>query len=347
MNDRLKEDINERNSSFELLRILLILMIIALHYCNANYGGALGNVEKGSFNYWIVHFIESACIVAVNVFVIITGYFMNDRTEVKINKVINIVYLTVIWGIIIYIIALFSGKTKISLESFVVFVDTITNRWFVVIYCLLYLLIPYINKFIHTMNKEQYTVLLSILVCTLYVYSTVFKTTVAMVDRGYGIANFIVLYLIGSYIKIYHDDFKSLSKSIVMYLLCVVCTTLLSNIDTSKAWQYNSIFNLIGSVSLFFIFKSIKMKNIKVINWLASYTFSAYIIHENKFIINNLYKEVFNCTKYYNRKALIINLGVSVLGIYIICIVAETIRRLIMKKYIDKQINKMEYSIKM
>lgn len=61
----------ERSSNFELLKVILTLMIIVLHYCNPNMGGIIENVNKYSFNYYIVHFIESACIIAVNTFIII------------------------------------------------------------------------------------------------------------------------------------------------------------------------------------------------------------------------------------------------------------------------------------
>ena len=52
----------QRESNFELLRIILILMIITLHYCNGSMGGLLNNLTEGSIQYYMTHFIESACI---------------------------------------------------------------------------------------------------------------------------------------------------------------------------------------------------------------------------------------------------------------------------------------------
>ena len=62
-----------RKSNIELLRIILIIMIITLHYLNGGIGGALSNTNPNTFNYYLITFIESLCIVAVNVFIIITG----------------------------------------------------------------------------------------------------------------------------------------------------------------------------------------------------------------------------------------------------------------------------------
>ena len=84
-NKKIEENKKNRSSNFELLRILLILMIIILHYCNTRMGGVLQNVKESTANYYFIHFVESACIVAVNVFILITGYFMNNKKEIEFN----------------------------------------------------------------------------------------------------------------------------------------------------------------------------------------------------------------------------------------------------------------------
>lgn len=66
----------KRKSNIELLRIILILLVIILHYMNISMGGALGKVRPNTFDYYLDHFIESLSIVAVNVFILITGYFL-------------------------------------------------------------------------------------------------------------------------------------------------------------------------------------------------------------------------------------------------------------------------------
>lgn len=58
-----------RSSNFELLRIISIIMIITLHYLEYY---ALPHANIGTLNYYIIHFIESVCIMGVNCFVLIT-----------------------------------------------------------------------------------------------------------------------------------------------------------------------------------------------------------------------------------------------------------------------------------
>lgn len=338
---------NDRKSNFELLRIILILMIIILHYMHPNMGGIYSSVEKFSFNYWIIHLMESICIVAVDTFILITGFFMNNKNKIKVNKIVNLLYLTLVWGFIIYMtvafIEIFTKKDIFNISNQRI-LQSFTSRWFVLTYVALYLLIPYINKFISSISKKQYQVLLLILVCCFYIYPTIFENTM-MPDKGYGITNFVVLYLIGSYIKLYFNDVYIRNKAILIYCICVIATMICSCISNT-AFNYSSIFNLLGAISLFLIFKSIKIKNNKIINKLASYTFAIYIIHENQLISAFLYRRIFNTLKYSNSNYLLLHMVFTAIGIYIICVILEFVRRLIMNKYVDSKIEKIDYCIK-
>ena len=68
----------------DLLKIIAITMLIVLHYLNNNFGNGLiwNNTKIGI----TTHFFESLCIVAVNVFVIITGYFSVDKNAIFIKN---------------------------------------------------------------------------------------------------------------------------------------------------------------------------------------------------------------------------------------------------------------------
>lgn len=333
----------ERKSNLELLRIILIIMIIALHYNNTRMGGVFGNVENGTFNYYLSNFVESLSIVAVNTFILITGYFSNKKDSVKVSKVINLFYICAIYGILIFG-TYFVFTKNISFGILKEFIKTIFDRWFVVIYSILYLLISYLNKLINSLDKEKLKILIIINTLFFYVWFTIFTNT-TIKDGGYGIINFINLYLIGAYIKKYKDEYVPKYKTIIIYISCAIITTLLSCFTTRSAFAYNTIFNLIGSIALFLTFKNLNIKNNKVINYLSTFTFSTYIIHENSFITKFLYRTIFKCDKYYNSSFIVINLLYTIIGIYVICIIFEIIRRFIMNK-IDKKIDNIDYELK-
>lgn len=134
-----------RSSNFELLRIISIIMIIVLHYLEYY---TLENVQIGTWNYYIVYLIESICIMGVNCFILITGYFLISKEKIKIKKVINLVLIVAFYGFIFYFIMMFINKTSFNIKDLIkaMIPFIIGKRWFVRTYIILFLIAPYINK---------------------------------------------------------------------------------------------------------------------------------------------------------------------------------------------------------
>ena len=336
-----------RTSNFELLRIILILFIITLHYLNAQMGGILGNTTNQQLNYYIAHFIESICICAVNCFILITGYHMINKETVKLNKIFTLIFIVLFYNILIYAIMLISGDEILGIESIKKFIKSIFSgsTWFVIIYIILYALIPYINKMVRNIGKSKYKNLLIILIIAFSIYPT-FLTDVTVKDNGYGIINFITLYLIGGFIQKFEFNSKISKYPKIGFLSCVICTFIFS-LFTNKAFAYNSIFNIISAIYLFLIFKQIKIQS-KSINNLAKYTFGIYILHTNIFLRNFIWKDIAKCDLFYNSNYLIIHMIAVVLGIFISCLIIDFIRNIIfklIKQNIEKRIKIKNYEI--
>ena len=335
----------ERKSNIELLRIVLILMIIILHYFNADMGGVLGHTIPGSINYYSSHLLESMSIVAVNVFVLITGYFSYKKEQVKVSKAINLVVIMIFWGLLLSLLTvLILQPRRIDVGVIEDIIKSATNQWFVVIYSILYLLIPFLNKVINNINKNSYKWLLGIGLFFFYIWPS-FYTKVTLNDGGYEIVNFVYLYLIGAYIRKYHQNDKSIIKSLLVYLLCALIVTVFS-FKFGRAWDYCFVFNLVGSIALFELFRSINIKHSKLINQLATYTFAVYLIDVNEFFNKFLYRTLFHSNHYWNSNGMILNLIISVIGIYIICIILEFLRRLIFGRFFDWFVNKIKLEIR-
>lgn len=68
----------KRQSNIELLRILASMAVIILHYITPNAGGALQYVRNtgGGINEAILRLLESLLANAVNLFMMISGYFL-------------------------------------------------------------------------------------------------------------------------------------------------------------------------------------------------------------------------------------------------------------------------------
>lgn len=333
---------NNKNSNFSLLKIILILMVIVLHYFNSNIGGLFANVSKWSTNYFLSHLLESFSIVAVNVFVLITGYFSCKKKDIKVSKVIKLYSIAIFYGIVFFIGIVLLKKHSLDFILLKQFFKASFCRWYVVNYCILYLLIPFINKLISNLKQKRFETLLLILIIVFYLLNTLFGN-MTLIDKGYGIVNFITLYMIGAYIKLYKDDYKS-KLVYLIYVTCTIITTIISFFYT-RAWDYITIFNLVASISLFIIFKNIKVKKSNFLDLLSTYTFAIYIIHENPLISKFIYRNIFKSNLFWNNNLMIIHLIGTVLGIFLMCIIIEFMRRKLLGKIFDDQIDKIKIKI--
>lgn len=336
-----------RQSNIELARIVLILFVLALHYLNGTYGGALNvnNIPKSENNYYIARIIESLCIVAVNCFILITGYFSHKQTKIKLKKVIDLLIIVFFYNVLIYIVSIITKITVFNKETFQTFLSTFYEggMWFIDIYIILYLLIPFINIVIGKLSKKNMKILILILFIAFSVYPT-FLSNTTVKDAGYGIVNFIMLYIIGAYINKYNANNKNIFIYLLIYIIMAGCTYYesINNLLISGPFDYNTIFNIIGSVSLFLVFTKFKFKS-KLINIISKHTLAIYIIHVNDFIIKYVYRNLLKTNLFWKSEFLILHLLASVLIIFIVCLLIDIIREFIFKTTISKFIENKKF----
>ena len=313
----------------------MVLGIIILHYLN--YGGFLTeNISQT--NHVIVNFFESISIVCCNVFIIITGYLCINKDHIKIRKVFDILFMLITYGIIIFIISLLLKIQFFNFNTILIFVKSITSRWFVTNYIILYLLIPLINKFVKQLDKKEYIYLIFILVLFFSIWPTFFDN-VTLKDNGYGIINFFILYLIGGFIKLFNKDFNS-AMLVIIYIFTLLITYV-GSFYIGRVWMYSSIFCLINSVCVFMIFKNLNIKDNKIINIVSSCSLAIYVLHENQLIVRYLFKNVLKTPLFYDSNYMFVHMIVCSIIVLIICCIIEMIRKYIMSKTFDKLFNKI------
>lgn len=88
-----------RQANFELLRIIAMFMVVILHW-NTNSGLLLdvGSPVTGAGVWSLV--TESVCIVAVNVYVLISGYFLSSCTF-SFRRVAQVLFQTLFYTVLI------------------------------------------------------------------------------------------------------------------------------------------------------------------------------------------------------------------------------------------------------
>lgn len=79
--------VKKRNIGLDCLRIISMIMIVFLHYLSK--GGLLRAENTSGIYHIIYYFIEALSIIAVNCYVLISGYFL-IRSKFRWKKVLQL-----------------------------------------------------------------------------------------------------------------------------------------------------------------------------------------------------------------------------------------------------------------
>lgn len=282
-----------RAVNLDLLRIIAMLLIIFLH--SIDHSGVLENVAPGSFTYYYVYYGYSLSQVCVNVYVLISGYFLVS-SAFKIKKLIFLWAETVFYSLVLRIIFIATGVKSFSVASIVsCLVPVTTGRyWFITIYFAMYLVSPFLGAAIRKLSKNQLGLLNMVLFVLFSVWSSV-HPSIAGVNSGggWGLAWFVVLYLTAAWIRLYYvPTYRIAVKTAAFFLLPLAVSLLLlfanlSGIGIIKSivlnlYKYDSVSSYIASVLLMLIFINLRVpdgKFAKFIIHVSPLTFGVYLIH--------------------------------------------------------------------
>lgn len=336
-----------RDANFELLRIVAMFMIIIHHYLI--FGGILQNVVEGTMEYYIVNAIEFACIVCVNVYVMISGYYM-IKSKTKFKKILQLELQLLAYSIFMYLWVVYKGEKEFNIYHLIKnFFPFISNRyWFVTAYMGLYLLIPFINKLAEVLDKKQFirgVVILGLLLC---VFKTIYPGNDVLEGRnGYSLFWFVFLYAFAGCIRLYYDkNFKKIwcfllyvaMIAIQVYIKVILKKDSKFNIVQSYigfGLSYNNLFIFIESVAIFFFFKSLNIKvrvlNI-VINYIAGLILGVYLYHQNDDYAWKMWERI-NPYQYIASDKLYLMMILTVCKIFVTGLIIEQFRVWIFKLF--------------
>lgn len=288
-----------RDSNIELLRIVATLGVIILHI-NGHIGGVLQKVEILSIEGVVLYFLEIISAVAVNVFLLIFGYYQIEVSKARCVKVVHLITYVVAYRLILYI-----TEVIIGFDSFSVF--TLISRfiplnYYVILYCVVYILSPYINCFLKYLPRKK----IQIFVLTLFLLFSVEVYVVDLIEgitsyklaglstigieggqAGYTIVNFILVYIIGAYLKICEKEIEEkLSMRKIYRLQIASWCVLFGEIYLFTLYEvggpvldYSNPILILSSVTSFLIFKNNVIQENKIINELAKASFTVYLTH--------------------------------------------------------------------
>lgn len=278
-------------------------MIIAMHYITKGMQVEKLSVDNSFFNmfYWLVY---AFCTVAVNVYVLISGYFMVD-SEWRIGRVVRLWIQVLCYSILVPLVLGIVGVVDFSSLEFgtlqqIFLPISYEHYWFATAYVMMYLLSPVLTMAVKNMSRVQLRNVILVLLVVFCGFKSVNPYLIPWDKYGCDFAWFICLFLIAGYIRMYGIEFFDSKKRAVLIYVGFSVLTFVIALAASFAvrvtgkfeyymdmtYCYNYVTVLIASIGLFYIVihthtKEMETKISIFINRTAGYTFGIYLLHEN------------------------------------------------------------------
>lgn len=109
--------ITKRESSLDLLRIILSVGVIVLHVNNYFLGIATPIPKMSTISKIVICFFEGLCIISVNEFIILSGYFNATRESIKIKKIVTLIFQTFFINEVLYLISMLQMGGGLTLKK--------------------------------------------------------------------------------------------------------------------------------------------------------------------------------------------------------------------------------------
>ncbi len=346
-----------RQSNMELLRIIAMLFIVAHHF--SVHSGFDFPTDMITVNRLWVQFIEIGGKIGVNIFVLISGYFLISCQSIKTNKVIKLWLQLITYSILIFVLFTALGANPFSIKQLIkrCLPVTYSQWWFASTYFMLYLISPYISKLLNTLSRKEYQYLLILLtICW-----CIIPTFTLQVLESNSLLWFIYLYSLAGYIRLHASKMNIKQLPVICFSLSalLIILTFLSAVVFDVLGTKASIFAeyanyffgmqtlpiLAISVLIFVGFLKINIGHKRMINIVASATFGVYLIHDHNSTRYFLWKNVFVGASYSESKILIPYSVLAIAIVFIACTIIELLRIYILEKNYMKLVNRLAGAI--
>lgn len=291
----------KRMANMELLRIVAMMMVVLLHYLSkgAFLSPLTGEMQTNGYVAWLM---EAFAIVAVNVYMLLSGYFLVEsgfRPGRLVELVCQVLFYTVMVPVVLVVCGILPvGDITVYQILQYVFPTQMLHYWFVSAYILMYLFVPILSAGAKALSQKQLQITIALLIAVLAVSKSLIPVKLELDNLGYDAIWFMCVFLVAAYIRLYGIPFfDRMSKGII----CYVCAALAifagalgvralylktgSLGDFIQAtYSYNHIFVLFASVALFYAFYYLQIseesKFGKFVCKISPHTFGVYLLHE-------------------------------------------------------------------
>ena len=351
------ETTNKRNTNFEILRIIAIIFIIAHHFAyhsNLYFGGYEPSILI-SVNSIYVEFLNQLGKIGVNLFILISSYFLIDNKGFKTKKVLSIFFEALIFSLVIGFTFFIVNQKEFSFDLLrnLLFPIGSSTWWFITIYLLLYLIHPLLNILINNMNKKLHLFFVILFITIWSILPTLLGINYAFNYLGW----FITLYFLVGYIKKYDINIKlkpyqsaliGVGVFIIWFIIKIVIERytsggqFINELLRLFSLDMNNIIQLGFSLLLFISFKNMKYRSNNVINFIASFTLAIYLFHDHFDIRHFLWIDLFKVASFGDNSLFILySLGI-ILSVFVMGLIVGIIYKYSFGLLINKFLNYLD-----
>lgn len=335
-----------RSSNIELLRIVAMFMVILGHYY---VKGGFPDDSLMNANKLLMQFLGSWSKIAVDIFVIISGYFLVTQ-KFRWSKLVKFFSCTYFWSLTTLAAALLLLNLDVSKSMIMKAVNPFTPlNWFARAYLILYIIFPLLNSLIKYISKVQLAVVIGVLTTVFYIVPTIRGVSLG----GYlnSLFMFANMYLIGAYLRLYTNDKIERTielmggTSATIFYATILFFDYMGRYDSYYidkdhvmifAFVGCNIFGLIMATAIFVLFKNWHISYNGIINTIATTTFAVYLIHDNGVLSAWLWNDLIQANIFYDSVWLIPHMLITAVVIFAVCGVLEYIRIILVEKPLKK-----------
>ena len=274
-----------RLSNIELLRILSMFMVLVLHADYAALGvPAAADLSVSPAETAARVLLEQLSLVAVNVFVLISGWF---GVRLTVRSLGSLLFQVMFYALLI--IGVVAATLGIPAEQCPTAWLTLVpgyHHWFIRSYIGLMLLSPVLNAFTASCTVRR----LAVVTGSFFAFQTVYGW-ICNADgflNGYSLLSFIGLYLLGHLAHRLQWHTRRRRAMVWIYPGCVVANTVVTLLmlacrGSVPAWvnSYNSPLVIAGALGLVLTFAGMKPWTSRTVNAAAASSLAVYLIHFN------------------------------------------------------------------
>lgn len=258
-------------------------------------------------------FFSTLCTLGVICFVMISGFFMCEGNVLRVDRIMKTWLPTVFYSVVFSLMALCLHKASAKDAVLSFFPIGTDQYWFVTKYVAIVLLSPFLNVLINTLSQRGFLIALAIVaLLTITITMGIPYGNVFFSDNPFSVASFVLVYLIGAYIRKYSLPLYVVRHcwllfagfiilqggvGIMINYLRIESHTLIGGFSAG----YNAL-SLVPGTLLFIGFKNHRFRESVFVKFCVSaapYCFGVYLIHENTYVRDFLWNGPFDMSVYW------------------------------------------------